>query len=269
VGSSEFQSFNFELNVFADNYNLSPLDTHYAILKMQEMGLININENMGRASSAKINIDQGELYKFMIANAGMEPIMKALLRLYGGVLYTDFTHIYEFEIAKICKTNQSDVTKKLRNLHKMDVIIYDQLKTKPQLTYLTPRLDVSALKRPYIQAMKRRKIIHEKIESMIRYAVSEKVCRTRIFQEYFNEATYMNCGNCDICISAKKQERLIDSLDEAKSKILDNLKYLPSVMDELKSQVGITDDFLFSEAIRELIDEEKVEMKKLQVFLKQ
>ncbi len=267
VGSSEFQSFNFELKVFADTYNLNALDTHYAVLKLQEMGLININDNMGRASSAKISTNQNELYKFMIANSNMEPVMKALLRLYGGILYTDFTHIYEFEIAKLCKSNQSDIIQKLKSLHKMDIIIYDQLKTKPQLTYLTPRLEISALKRPYKQAMERRKIIHEKIEAMTRYAENNSICRTRIFQEYFDEVTYINCGTCDVCINAKKKENMHDALDVTKSKILENLKYLPSQLDELKIQIQVNDDFLYSEAIRELIDEEKVLLNGMKVSL--
>ena len=261
IGSSEFQSHDFELLKFTETYRFNPMDCHYAILKLQEMGMINLSDQLNRSSSAKICMSHDDLYKFMISNAALDPILKTLLRLYGGGLYTDFYNIYEFEIARVCKTSQSEVTQKLHHLHKMEVIIYDPIKTKPQLTFLTPRLDVAALKRPYHKTTERQDIVEAKTTTMIQYAEDQTRCRTRVFQEYFDEVAYLNCGSCDVCINEKKQKKLIDNLDSVKAKIIESLKYLPSSLESLKIELELKDDFIYSEAIRDLMDENKISLK--------
>lgn len=260
TGSSQWQSYDFDLKQFAATYQLNPREAHFCIKKLEEMGLVLVNESMNKSSTVKFVLDSNEMYKFTISNGVFESLIKAMLRLYGGGLYGDFMSISEFEVAKLSKSAKSEVIKKLQLLEQQGVLVYDQMKTLPQLTYLTPRLAVSALKKYYKLVAPRHVIIKSKMEAMKAYAINENGCRTRIFQEYFNEKTYLNCGVCDICIKAKKQEKLIQALDRTKTEVLTLLQNGTQYIDELKESVETISDFAFTESIRLLIDEGRVKM---------
>ena len=260
TGSSQWQSYDFDLKQFASTYQLNPREAHFCIQKLEEMGLIMVSESLNKSSTIKFALDASEVYKFTISNGGYQSLIKSMLRLYGGGLYTDFMNVSEFELAKLAKLSKSEVIKKLQLLEKQGVVIYDPMKTLPQLTYLTPRLEVSALKKYYNEVAPRQKVIKEKVEAMKAYAANHEGCRTRIFQEYFNEKAYLNCGVCDVCIKAKKEEKLMAALDETKSGILALVSSGTNYIDELKDSVDTKSDFVFTEAIRLLIDEGRVKM---------
>ena len=267
TGSSQWQSYDFDLKQFAATYNLNPREAHFGIQKLEEMGLLMVSESLNKSSVVKFSLDSNEMYKFTISNGSYESIIKAMLRLYGGGLYADFVNVSEFEIAKLSKHSKSEVIKKLQLLEQQSVIVYDPMKTLPQLTYLTPRLEVSALKKYYNVVAPRHRVVKDKIDAMKAYAINTKGCRTRIFQEYFNEKTYLNCGVCDVCIKAKKQEKLISALDHTKDEILSLLVSGTSYIDELKDASEVKDDFVFTEAIRLLIEEGKVQFNGLDRLL--
>ncbi|WP_420583335.1 RecQ family ATP-dependent DNA helicase [Reichenbachiella sp.] len=260
TGSSQWQSYDFDLKQFASTYQLNPREAHFCIQKLEEMGLIMVSESLNKSSTVKFALDASEVYKFTISNGGYQSVIKSMLRLYGGGLYTDFMNVSEFELAKLAKLSKSEVIKKLQLLEKQGVIIYDPMKTLPQLTYLTPRLEVSALKKYYNEVAPRQQVIKEKVEAMKAYAENHEGCRTRVFQEYFNEKAYLNCGVCDVCIKAKKEEKLMAALDETKSGILVLVSSGTTYIDELKDSVDTKSDFVFTEAIRLLIDDGKVKM---------
>ncbi|MFY0628022.1 MAG: RecQ family ATP-dependent DNA helicase [Reichenbachiella sp.] len=268
TGSSEWQSYDFDIKAFCHQYNLHPMEAHYAVKKLQEMGLVILNDSLGKSSSLKFMIGNDEVYKFCISNVNYEPVIKAVLRLYGGSLYTDFQNIYEFEIARLCKSSQGDVVKKLQFLSDNEIVIYDQVKSKPQLTYLTPRLEVAALKKFHKQVEPRQKVTAEKVKSMRNYSQNTSICRTRILQEYFDEEVYLNCGFCDVCIKAKKDQRLIEALDETKQRIVSHLRINEADIDDLKEELEMTDDFLYTEAIRILLEEDKIRHEGMLLTLK-
>lgn len=261
TGSSQWQSYDFDLRQFANNYDLNPREVHFCIKKLEEMGLILVSESLNKSSTVKFAIDSNEMYKFTISNAAYEPMIKAILRLYGGGAYSDFVSISEFEVAKMSKSAKSEVIKKLQLLEQQGVVVYDPMKTLPQLTYLTPRLEVSALKRYYNEVAPRHQVIKDKIEAMKAYATNHHGCRTRVFQEYFNEKTYLNCGVCDVCIKAKKEEALMSDLDHTRMEIKTMVEAGKNYIDELKDGVETDSDFVFTEAIRLLIDEGVMRMK--------
>ncbi|MDW3209750.1 MAG: ATP-dependent DNA helicase RecQ [Reichenbachiella sp.] len=260
TGSSQWQSYDFDLKQFAATYQLNPREAHFCIQKLEEMGLLLVSESLNKSSTVKFALDGNEVYKFTISNVAYESVIKAMLRLYGGGLYSDFMNVSEFEVAKLAKLSKSEVIKKLQLLEQQGVIVYDPMKTLPQLTYLTPRLEVSALKRFYNEVAPRHAVVKEKVEAMKAYASNKEGCRTRIFQEYFNEKTYLNCGVCDVCIKAKKEEKLIAALDQTKAEILAQITSGTTYIDELKDAVEVKGDFVFTEAIRILVDEGKVKM---------
>lgn len=212
VGSSLFASYDFELTEFAKLYQLPPLETYHAVKKLQDEGFIQLNETFFNPSRLMILADHQDLYKFQIANAVYDPLIKALLRIYGGEIFTGFLKISENQIAKILgDASENDVEKNLKVLHQMEILFYDPKKDKPQITFLTPRLDASSLPINVKEYEKRKKNDEDKVASVIHYAMHEQRCRSLLLLEYFNEISYKNCGICDICQRKKRAAELDDS----------------------------------------------------------
>ncbi len=258
TGSSQWQSYDFDLKQFADTYQIAPRKAHFCIQKLEEMGLILVSESLNKSSAVKFTMNSNEIYKFTISNRAYEPLLKAMLRLYGGGLYQDFINISEFEVAKLSKSSKSEAIKKIQLLEQYGAVVYDPVKNLPKLTCLTPRLEVSALKKYYNQVAPRHAVIKEQVDAIKDYASNTESCRTRIFQGYFNEKAYLNCGVCDVCIKAKKQETLITALSQTKAEILSLIESGKEYIDELKDLSEAKSDFVFTEAIRTLIDERKI-----------
>ncbi|MBU2912731.1 RecQ family ATP-dependent DNA helicase [Reichenbachiella agariperforans] len=255
TGSSEWQSFDFDLKEFSYRYKLSPLEAHHAVKKLQEMGLLLLTENVSRGSSLKINVSSSEIYKFSIAHGKYEPLIKAMLRLYGGGLYSDFFNISEFELAKLSHDAKNEVFKKLDYLAKNGIVLYDPLKNKPQLTYVMPRQEQSTLKRYHKQTEPRQAVVKEKVGQMVSYAKNRTLCRTRIFQEYFDEVAYLNCGVCDVCIKAKKEDGFGAEMGKIQRAILKQVESGDQRLQAVKQSSNTTNDFLFTEAVRQLMDD--------------
>lgn len=260
VGSSQWQSFDFKIDAFSKTYKLNAFDTFYSIKKLEENGLILLNESFFKPSVVMFSLNHEQLYRYCIANLKMEPLIKGMLRLYGGEIYTEFVKVNESDLAQLLKSSVREVQKNLSFLHKNEILIYDPIKEKPQLTFLTPRIDSSKVIVNKKEFDRRREVINEKMEKMISYAKERRQCRTRIFQEYFNETSYLNCGVCDRCIQEKKQNSEQNDLAQIVKIILSNTDENWISIKALKTQTDIKNDFLFTDGIRILLDRNNLEM---------
>lgn len=254
VGSSQWQSFDFDMNHFVKTYDLNTYDTFYTIKKLEEEGLILLNESFFKQSTVMIPVSTQEIYRYCIANVAIEPFLKGLLRLYGGTLYGEFAKINEYDLAKLVHSSAQEVTKKLEFLHQNGMLIYDKMKDKPQLTFLTPRMDASKLTLDKKKLEDRRKVVGTKIDGIIEYAENTLLCRTTIFQDYFGEQDYINCGVCDVCINARKRKGFEERLDEAQELLKLKASTEWAKFKELQEHTNIRDNTLFAEGVRALID---------------
>ncbi len=204
VGSGEFVSFDFLIEDFTNNYQLAPLETFYAIKKLEESGLIQLNESFYSPSRIFFRINNKQLYEFQVANEPYDLLIKAILRIVGGEVFSDFVTIKEKQVADLLGVPHQEVIKKLEGLHEKEIIIYDKIKDKPQLTFTTPRFDANTLPIDKKQLEKRRKIELDKLNRIIAYLENTQLCRTRQLTEYFGEVNYTDCGVCDTCLRKKK-----------------------------------------------------------------
>lgn len=260
VGSSHMASYDFLIDDFTRTYQLSGATTYYALQRLEEHGLIQLSEAFFSPSRLHILIDHTEMYKFQVAHEDLEPLTKALLRLYGGELYANFVNISEKELAMELKTPAEAIRRQLQKMEKMEVVAYNEQKDKPQLTFMTPRLDANHL--PIAkQALEQKKASYEKkIRAVIHYTQHEYRCRTQLLLEYFDEVSYDHCGICDICVARKKSSRAtITPTREQMTEIRDTLKrYLahnPTPPDRLISELKPENEQLMYESIRLLLDQ--------------
>lgn len=231
VGSSLLASYDMDIDAFRGMYNLPHLNTYHAMKKLQEEGFIELNEVFFVPSRILILLDNKKLYEFQITNEKYDLLLKTLLRMYGGELFSEFGKINERKMATALHVPVAEVEKDLLALHQLEVLSYDKQKDQPQLTFLTPRYDANKLPLQHKKLQERKNISLEKVDAVAGYARHKQRCRTLLLLDYFGEVSYDNCNICDVCIARKKSPPS-DHAFYAK-KIKDSLQLKPLDVEKL------------------------------------
>jgi len=253
-GAGLNESLDFDIEDFCHRFNIRPANVYPAIRKLEESGLIQLNESFYSPSKLHIAVDKVRLYEFQVANAKFDPVIQAILRLYGAEILSSFTVISESHIAKALKISEPDVIALLKQLNQLKILNYLPVSNKPQLTFLTPRHDSDRLPIDNQWLEERRKLVFSKMRAMINYATHDHQCRQWTMLDYFDEKNYGTCGVCDVCLAKKKKENLAE-LKDYREQILYLLKQKPLTVDELENEVKPTDHELMMEVVREMVDE--------------
>jgi len=178
VGSNKLSYFDFDLTDFCNNFNLHNNEAYHAIRKLGEEGFVELNESFYHPSKVSINLDKAELYKFQIANSTLDPLIKMLLRLYGGELLGNFVRISEYQIARVLNTTTYKIKNQLDHLNSLKVITYDRMRDKPQIAFITHRYDASKLPLNKKRLDDRKTIQKEKLDAILSYVETISQCRT-------------------------------------------------------------------------------------------
>jgi ATP-dependent DNA helicase RecQ len=258
VGSSMLISYDFDISEFVKNYNLDYLETFYALKKLEEQGFIQLAESFYHPSKVKILLDHMGLYKFEVANEMYEPIIKALLRIYGGELYSNFHIISEKKMAVFLRVSVAEVERKLGGLHKLSVVYYDRRKDTPQITFITPRYDANKLPLDIKKLNERRRIDLEKAASVIDYATQPNTCRSVIIQNYFGESAARDCGICDYCIEKSKQGQNAANEKKIRQSLYNLISAGGTSVKEILSNVPELDQDDWIYVIKEMLETEEL-----------
>lgn len=254
VGSGEFQSFDFNLEDFSRNYKLRPLEVHHALRKLQTEGFLQVNEAYYAPSKVLITVDHEELYKFQVANPELDPLLKMLLRLYGGSLYISFVKISEKALADSLKVAVAAVKKSLVFLQQLNVLIYEPQHDSPQVVFTTPRHDAPALPINVKRYNSLRANALAKMEEVIRYVGSTDRCRTQLLLAYFGELSDEPCRICDYCLQQKKARRELELREKLQQQIRDLLRPAPLHPRQVAESFSQTDQERVSGLLSQLVD---------------
>jgi len=254
IGSGEGQSFDFDLQGFADRFQFHASEVYIALKKLEEEGLIGFNESYYSPSILHLLFDKARLYEFQVANEKFDALLKMLMRLYGGEILSGFAKISESYLAKGLKVTPDEVIRILKHLHALKVIHYQPLKDKPQLTFVLPRQDADRLPLNLKRMEARKKLVVDKMNSMISFITSRNRCRMQLIQEYFNEVTDKTCGICDVCVERRKSENL-HAFEDLREEVQFVLRKKALSIEALEEQIAPRDHELFVDVVREMVDE--------------
>jgi ATP-dependent DNA helicase RecQ len=207
IGSGEFNSYDFDLLAFQKRFNLPPTNTYFALKLLENQGFIQLSDSFNSTSKITFKVDNRNLYDFQLKNPKYDSFIKLLLRMYGGELFSTFLNISESAIAKVYSIPQKEVQDMLTTLDKFDIIIYDKLKDKPQLTFLKSRFDAQILPLQVKEISERKENALLKAAAVKNYTESTNRCRTQLLLEYFAEVTDDTCEVCDNCLRKKRLEK--------------------------------------------------------------
>jgi ATP-dependent DNA helicase RecQ len=254
VGSSMFSTYDFAIDDFVNTFRFNLQEAYYALKRLEEEGLIHLNESFFNPAKVLIRVDNTTLYQFQVANAKFDILIKALLRIYGGELFSNFQAISARQIGSLLNISDKEVEEKLIALDKMEILIFERQRDKPQITFTTARYDAGNLPFDGKSYNKRKEKDQKKINAVVSYAKNQLRCRTQLLLAYFDEYKEEDCGVCDNCIQKKKaaaredfDKRILDAIMSSIGEGQVGVEELLQMMDSFKK-----DDIL--EALRKMID---------------
>jgi len=255
-GAGAGVNFSFDLADFCKRFKLGVIKTMGALKFLEHDGYITLSENIFLPSRVLFTAGNEDVYRFQIENSGYDPLIKTILRSYGG-MFDHYANISESDIAKKLKISFNDVVRQLNNLQEQGLISYLPQTDQPQLQFIMARVDLLHLDTDVKYIELRKKVQSEQISAVLAYAATF-ICRSIQLLSYFDEPNADPCGVCDVCLAQKRNEDLAELEDKIDFEIATLLQTEPRILDELINLVRTGTDQDKLNRIRELLDAGKI-----------
>ncbi|UYZ60834.1 RecQ family ATP-dependent DNA helicase [Hymenobacter latericus] len=253
VGGGELVAFDFDLQQFASTYRLKPIDAHNAMRVLEKAGLVQLNEAVFSPAKVHIPLDVRDLYRFQVANERHDQLIKAILRLYGGEVFSSFQNISEGALSQQLRWSTVDVRKTLEYLHKSGIVQYQPRHESPQALFTTPRHDAAKLPLDAraLETARERDLL--KTEAVINYANGTR-CRQQLLLEYFGELDSKPCRICDHCLAEKRRQQKPVVATDLREQVLAQLRTTPRTPRELLAGFQPSQADALTSLLRDLVD---------------
>lgn len=258
IGAGENHTYDFDINDFTQYYNFSLLEVYNAIRLIEREGIIATSEAMNTPSRIHIKAGREDLYRFQIEYKEYDTIIKFLLRNLPGVL-SDFVNIREEHISQKTNITVEKVVRQLKNLDSMNFLTYIPRNDRPQIQFLTERLDIKHFTLSDEIYKNRKNDAAMRVDAVIEFVNNNDECRSVQLLRYFGEDIRKTCERCDVCSSKNKttindkeyqhiSECIVNELGDSDNNVYEILK---KVNDHHEEKVATT--------IKWMIDNEIIE----------
>jgi len=256
-GAGKDAVFDFDLGLFCHNFKYNVLQAFNSLKVLQRAGYLELTDDLEHESRIHFRIERDDLYKFQVANQDFDSFIKILLRSFTG-LFTDFVPVNIDLLAKRTKISKELIVKYLKELSKYKVIQYIPRKKTPFIIYTQERLPLNFIKLSKEVYQDRKENLSQKINSVINYAESISICRSKFLLEYFGQGYAPECGQCDICKESEQNGLSKAEFDEIYTEITNILGKEDLSVDEIIKKAKHSEENML-EVIRFLKDNEEVE----------
>ncbi|RNC64831.1 ATP-dependent DNA helicase RecQ [Proteiniphilum sp. X52] len=198
VGAGYNNAYDFTLPEFCQPYKLPFLQTHHALKILELAGYIEYTEEIDVRSRVRFLVYRDEIYSLHL-DKEMDALSHAILRNYTGV-FSDDVYIDESLLALKIGKSRREVCEMLVALSRAKYIRYIPQKKTPFVVFTTSREENHFVTIPRTVYEERKKRFEKRIFSMIDYAESTDICRSRMLLIYFGELSAKDCGHCDVCL---------------------------------------------------------------------
>ena len=203
IGAGENQTYDFNIDEFIQYYNFSLLEVYNAIRLIEREGYFVTSEALNTPSKIHIRAGREDLYRFQIEYREYDTLIKYLLRSLPGVL-SDFVNIREEMIFQKTGMPVDLIKKQLTNLERLNFLSYIPRNDKPQLQFLTPRMDTKYFSLSDDIYRNRKDDAGKRVQAVIDFVNNNEVCRSVQLLRYFGEDIKKTCDKCDVCSSKNK-----------------------------------------------------------------
>ncbi|MBQ7856758.1 MAG: RecQ family ATP-dependent DNA helicase [Alistipes sp.] len=261
IGDGKHCAHLFNLHELCRNEHLYPLDVSSALELLQQNGYLTYTDQVDSPSRLIITVQPSQLYGIKLPPRE-EAVLQVIMRQYPGI-FTDMKAIDEMEIAHLSRLSLEEVSEALKQLRRMHVVGYIISARSPMIYFDEERLPTSDIYITPETYTRRKELMHERFDQMLRYAENESECRSMIIENYFGDTHSEPCGVCDLCIARRKAEGSIPPLaHNYREQILSLLASEPMTPKRLAEAISGNDDDITAEICR-LTDEGIVEARDL------
>lgn len=251
VESGEGLAISFDIDAVVKNYNLRAVTLYNSIKCLEREGYLSYLDSGYEPSKVMMLMNKDDLYNYQIKFPKYEPVIKVLLRSYGG-LYENYVYIKEREVAFRAKISEDELKVQLENLNTQGILSFIPQTTLPKLVFLQNRINMKfeRLRLNHYPILKEKALV--RMNSVINYVSEKHICRSRLLLAYFNETDFKDCGYCDVCVEKyKNQLGNDDGLAEA---IILELEKQSYSLSDLSQKFQSVNSKRLSEILNRLID---------------
>ena len=247
----------FNIEDFCRKFNHFPVPVDSALKILTQAGYLEYTDEQDNASRLLFTLRRDELYKLREMGEAMDKLIQAVLRAYTGV-FTDYAFINEDSLAVRTGLTRRQVYEQLIQLAKMRIVSYIPRKKTPYIIYTRARVETEHLQIPPSVYEERKERYEKRINAMLDYVTNDTACRSRMLLRYFGEENEHSCGQCDTCISLRKQKKdnAVPPAELAES-VLRALSVHPMTPAVLAGQLAADKEAL-TDVLHELLDEDKI-----------
>jgi ATP-dependent DNA helicase RecQ len=237
AGSGEGISFDFDIAVFANAFKLNILTATYAIKALEQEDILSLSEIFFKPSTILVTVNKSDLTEFEKIHPEYEPVLKGLLRSYGGIFDYPVT-FFESQLAKFINKDIETLKKELWCLNDYGITLYSPQKDKPQITLLQNRMYADNYNINMAVYSERKKNFKNRVASIINYTKEQTKCRSSLIAAYFNATDAIVCGKCDNCINQKDKIISKEEFDTISTNVFQVLKEKTLTAEELQKQLN-------------------------------
>jgi len=173
------------MQLFLNSFKVSLNEVLYSLETLKQEGIIHYQDQVFSPSTVVFLSDRTSLESFEKEYPALEPLIKLLLRTYGGI-FDVAIKINEKQLAWLLKTDITYVKTDLMKLHQKGIIEYLAAKETTQIVFLEDRIVSEELHINYPLYQERKKEYTNRIEKMIYYTESLE-CRSIVLSNYFGD----------------------------------------------------------------------------------
>lgn len=213
----------FDIDKFCGTFRMQRRRVENALSLLGTAGYMTYLDERDTGSRVTIIISREELYSVRDLNGLTDKVLFALMRLYTG-LFTEYVYISEKKISELCGLSMEQVYETMIDLRRRKVLDYIPRSSSPLIYMPTSREETQYIQIPQSVYEQRKLIMSERIESVIRYASDDSVCRESKILDYFGEDTERDCMTCDTCRTNMKKFRKPESGKRFQKRIISTLE---------------------------------------------
>ena len=239
---------------------------HYALVFLQQSGLLAIEENAAESSKVNILLNNKELDFFLEKHQQYEDFVKLLLRSYSG-LFSSYVAINEEVLSQ---RSEQPIEKIIQILHKLavfKVIAYYPQTNMPKLVFLSSRPTSKHLPVNQEYYKTRKEVAQKRLAAVFNYVQSTNKCRSRLLLEYFGEKKSDNCEHCDACLHLRADYIPENIYENIENQILKYLQEESLSLEDLLEKIPQKSDLIIS-VLRDLLSKETIGLTKEKKYQK-
>ncbi|MBO3098272.1 RecQ family ATP-dependent DNA helicase [Gelidibacter pelagius] len=205
-GEGHLTQHQFNFNVFCKTYGFPTSTAYNAVQILDSNSIISLSQQFNYQTKLQFLISSPALFGYLNTHKSFEPVIKAILRTYGGI----FEHQLKINLNLVSEKSNVDENKVLNILQQLDkdgVVEFQHSNTDSELTFLQPREDDKTINRIASIIEQQQRLKENQIDAVIDYISDEKHCKSMMLLDYFGEKNSTPCGICSYCILQKPKAK--------------------------------------------------------------